>query len=105
MCAYVGRSFGLVLCIGRFVCSVFLFVSIRRRHTRCALVTVVQTCALPIYPAKYLVVCRFLIIKQRVDSSLLAEIGQRLEKTGLAQMHAVTQIGSASCRVRVCQYV
>lgn len=31
-----------------------------------------------------------LIIKQRVDSSLLAEIGQRLEKTGLAQMHAVT---------------
>src|SRR3546814_3268641 len=27
---------------------VFVFVSIRRRHTRCALVTGVQTCALPI---------------------------------------------------------
>src|SRR3546814_5853650 len=27
----------------------FLFVSSRRRHTRCALVTGVQTCALPIY--------------------------------------------------------
>src|SRR3546814_8664294 len=26
----------------------FLFFSSRRRHTRCALVTVVQTCALPI---------------------------------------------------------
>src|SRR3546814_16603521 len=26
------------------------FFSIRRRHTRCALVTGVQTCALPIYP-------------------------------------------------------
>src|SRR3546814_17373655 len=30
-----------------FVC-VMLFVSSRRRHTRCALVTGVQTCALPI---------------------------------------------------------
>src|SRR3546814_20412393 len=27
----------------------YLFFSSRRRHTRCALVTVVQTCALPIY--------------------------------------------------------
>src|SRR3546814_11653749 len=29
--------------------SVFYFVSSRRRHTSCALVTGVQTCALPIY--------------------------------------------------------
>src|SRR3546814_11993609 len=28
---------------------IFLFFSSRRRHTRCALVTGVQTCALPIY--------------------------------------------------------
>src|SRR3546814_11421138 len=28
-----------------------IFCSSRRRHTRCALVTGVQTCALPIYPA------------------------------------------------------
>src|SRR3546814_1696698 len=28
------------------------FFSSRRRHTRCALVTGVQTCALPIYPAR-----------------------------------------------------
>src|SRR3546814_4182188 len=32
------------------MCTVCLFfVSSRRRHTRCALVTGVQTCALPIY--------------------------------------------------------
>src|SRR3546814_2715537 len=31
------------------VVLMFLFFSIRRRHTRCALVTGVQTCALPIY--------------------------------------------------------
>src|SRR3546814_4280980 len=30
------------------VCVVFFFFSSRRRHTRCALVTGVQTCALPI---------------------------------------------------------
>src|SRR3546814_8249392 len=31
---------------------VVFFVSSRRRHTRCALVTGVQTCALPIAPAE-----------------------------------------------------
>src|SRR3546814_5587218 len=31
----------------------FFFFSSRRRHTRCALVTGVQTCALPIYPSKW----------------------------------------------------
>src|SRR3546814_20072024 len=32
---------------------VFFFLSIRRRHTSCALVTGVQTCALPIYAAAF----------------------------------------------------
>src|SRR3546814_2119329 len=32
------------------VCCVVLFFSSRRRHTRCSLVTGVQTCALPISP-------------------------------------------------------
>src|SRR3546814_1210300 len=31
------------------IISIFFFFSSRRRHTRCALVTGVQTCALPIY--------------------------------------------------------
>src|SRR3546814_13493695 len=31
------------------MCIVFFFFSSRRRHTRCALVTGVQTCALPIW--------------------------------------------------------
>src|SRR3546814_13987229 len=33
-----------------YVCFCFFFFSSRRRHTRCALVTGVQTCALPILP-------------------------------------------------------
>src|SRR3546814_9982328 len=32
----------------------FFFFSSRRRHTRCALVTGVQTCALPIYGTNYI---------------------------------------------------
>src|SRR3546814_9544397 len=35
------------------VCWYFFFFSSRRRHTRCALVTGVQTCALPIYPKRH----------------------------------------------------
>src|SRR3546814_10061899 len=39
-------------CVARdgFCSRSFFFFSSRRRHTRCALVTGVQTCALPIYP-------------------------------------------------------
>src|SRR3546814_4715031 len=37
--------FGLCICD---CCGLFFFFSSRRRHTRCALVTGVQTCALPI---------------------------------------------------------
>src|SRR3546814_9764119 len=49
----------MISCCDFFVCSFlylvavccigFFFFSIRRRHTRCALVTGVQTCALPIW--------------------------------------------------------
>src|SRR3546814_4151814 len=38
-------------------CFVFFFFSSRRRHTRCALVTGVQTCALPISASEAVVVC------------------------------------------------
>src|SRR3546814_1341394 len=39
----------LIVLHGRYApCFIFFFFSSRRRHTRCALVTGVQTCALPI---------------------------------------------------------
>src|SRR3546814_3730020 len=44
----VGMCFILYLCVYRCVSTFFFFFSSRRRHTRCALVTGVQTCALPI---------------------------------------------------------
>src|SRR3546814_7038309 len=40
-----------VLCVLRRIGVVVFFFSSRRRHTRCALVTGVQTCALPIWGA------------------------------------------------------
>src|SRR3546814_6978613 len=42
--------FGRFCCVRSSVVVVVFFVSSRRRHTRCALVTGVQTCALPIAP-------------------------------------------------------
>src|SRR3546814_8361841 len=41
----------LYVCLYFYLCLCFFFSS-RRRHTRCALVTGVQTCALPICEAK-----------------------------------------------------
>src|SRR3546814_8156948 len=41
----------LYVCVFLFCVLVVFFFSSRRRHTRCALVTGVQTCALPIFPA------------------------------------------------------
>src|SRR3546814_3132730 len=47
MWCVVIRWLWVLLCI-----VVYFFFSSRRRHTRCALVTGVQTCALPIYQSR-----------------------------------------------------
>src|SRR3546814_5940535 len=51
MCS-VDRQIGFIYCLVLneliLLCCYFFFFSSRRRHTRCALVTGVQTCALPI---------------------------------------------------------
>src|SRR3546814_21164930 len=103
--------------------SVFFFSS-RRRHTRCALETGVQTCALPIcrelhrfesglqleiegsYPDELKPLTRDLnamIVSEHNQQTryrnALGDLAHSL-KTPLA-----VQIGRASCRERVCQYV
>src|SRR3546814_12397291 len=59
-----------------FVCVVFFFSS-RRRHTRCALVTGVQTCALPCYPPKVVIVSlgcpKALVDSERIRTKLRAD--------------------------------
>src|SRR3546814_1611411 len=93
--------FCLALCFTWLFCFCFFFFSSRRRHTRCALVTGVQTCALPILQPP----------PQRFDGVGLA-MGQkeaaRYRPTRLdprADVVLIGKIGRASCRERVCQYV
>src|SRR3546814_9682440 len=49
-CSYLFSLFVLYISDYLLLFVIFFFFSSRRRHTRCALVTGVQTCALPIYP-------------------------------------------------------
>src|SRR3546814_18152031 len=65
----------------RFVACVFFFSS-RRRHTRCALVTGVQTCALPIFmtglTAAYITVIDRLVAEQEARTELYRDLNQNL---------------------------
>src|SRR3546814_9304968 len=92
-----------------YLVLVFFFSS-RRRHTRCALVTGVQTCALPI--------CKGLLgrvvdgLGNPIDGKGPIEGAERrrveVKAPGIIprkSVHEPMQIGRASCRERVCQYV
>src|SRR3546814_7208283 len=85
----------------------FFFFSSRRRHTRCALVTGVQTCALPIS-----VLERMRRHRLGAEASMIGAVTEKHPKmvvmaTGVGGTRVVDlhQIGRASCRERVCQYV
>src|SRR3546814_4805964 len=75
------------------VCVIFFFSS-RRRHTICALVTGVQTCALPIYTAQ----------EKSRRSLMFTEYAVFWSVTPICSAIDM-KIGRASCRERVCQYV
>src|SRR3546814_3528838 len=93
VCHVLFRTFLLFLVLLWFF---FFFFASRRRHTRCALVTGVQTCALPIYVFAY----AHLSNRPLSFSARQITAGERFETTP-----APNQIGRASCRERVCQYV
>src|SRR3546814_3410335 len=82
------------------VCDwVSVFFSSRRRHTRCALVTGVQTCALPISsmlhgPPQIIEAMEFTSLPNEMRPEHVCE-----------EWRDTQQIGRASCRERVCQYV
>src|SRR3546814_9185181 len=104
------------MCVLLLFCFfVVFFFSSRRRHTRCALVTGVQTCALPIWrsaSARRILKCAER--RRRMPGKNRALLLQCACRGGPAtawrrQPDAVVvrtgQIGRASCRERVCQYV
>src|SRR3546814_8549501 len=86
------------MCIALSILSVLLvfFFSSRRRHTRCALVTGVQTCALP-------------ILFKRVVDDFRVSVARTGQAPSLSRhrtsFETLLEIGRASCRERVCQYV
>src|SRR3546814_9519921 len=101
----------------------YVFFSSRRRHTRCALVTGVQTCALPIWLLDYqdkayaeLYLDRIekiaALAKPGPDRRLLTETARYLalwmgfeDVIRVADLKTRTKIGRASCGERVCKYV
>src|SRR3546814_7102948 len=94
----------------------FFFFSSRRRHTRCALVTGVQTCALPICPMTNRTGARDGDLgggESPADVSALGDaprirailIAAAREGRSVSYSELLGEIGRASCRERVCQYV
>src|SRR3546814_2274424 len=95
------------------------FFSSRRRHTRCALVTGVQTCALPIWRKSILDLLssepqlrsKRELIEKFIDCYLpklqsANEVEAAFDKFWTEEReHRIQEIGRASCRERVCQYV
>src|SRR3546814_15213777 len=103
-------------CYYMFVSIVFFFSS-RRRHTRCALVTGVQTCALPILPPGVHVNQRHNSKRHNTNRSALLRRSRRnprelrfcplhqlLDQPG-RQSNPAAKNGSASCRESGCLYV
>src|SRR3546814_4770669 len=83
---------------------VFFFFSSRRRHTRCALVTGVQTCALPIYAQ---MLCDLMNAEKVTHSAGVPTVWmamfQHIDATGRAPEHLdlVTIGGSAAPRAMI----
>src|SRR3546814_4755598 len=106
-----------LLLIGVSVC---FFFSSRRRHTRFALGTGVQTCALPIFiGAKRDEVVLTAGATESINLAFRGLLGeddhvvigatehQAVSSAASQYSHSIaaTEIGRASCRERVCQYV
>src|SRR3546814_10623761 len=93
----------------------FFFFSSRRRHTRCALVTGVQTCALPIFQENLLgMTVVQLFGREAAHAAEFARLNEDHRRAVFRRMGydavlyagvEVIEIGRASCRERVCQYV
>src|SRR3546814_1508537 len=103
-----------MLCSDWCCVDLLFFFSSRRRHTRCALVTGVQTCALPIFMAdsgqEHGVHKGLGWIGGDVVRLQPADKGLKIPHMGWNRVEPATapsliEIGRASCRERVCQYV
>src|SRR3546814_4088349 len=86
-----------------YIIVVYFFFSSRRRHTSCALVTGVQTCALPI--SDYALPLLIEISPPVDEASLRLAFNAVIQRHDVLRASFPLKIGRASCRERVCQYV
>src|SRR3546814_9745483 len=80
----------------------FIFSS-RRRQTGCALVTGVQTCALPIFAACLAAAAAQAAPGDKASAAMTDAEGNEVGSVELTEMQ--NEIGRAACRERVCPYV
>src|SRR3546814_4670343 len=85
-------------------CVCLFFFSSRRRHTRCALVTGVQTCALPISLAAG-GAAAVLGVSDKIGAPFIGTAKGQTTTWKIQTSWPGGEIGRASCRERVCQYV
>src|SRR3546814_9881685 len=97
-----------ILSVLLWLSLVCFFFSSRRRHTRCALVTGVQTCALPISHDMREVYRRThtLLVPSQWEEAW-GRVATEAQFSGIPVLASDRggQIGRAECRERVCQYV
>src|SRR3546814_3380214 len=95
--------------VSQVMVVVCFFFSSRRRHTRCALVTGVQTCALPIFSLQALPSTSRPAAPRESRKTLRHLWFPPHDAAGgpgrCASCSWNAEIGRASCRERVCQYV
>src|SRR3546814_14611614 len=80
------------------------FFSSRRRHTRCALVTGVQTCALPIYLGSYLQEIRKFPMLEQNEEYMLAKAWRERGDTERSEERRVGKECVSTCRSRWSTY-
>src|SRR3546814_9200363 len=104
MLLFCSLLFLLVTCLSIVNFFFLFFFSSRRRHTICALVTGVQTCALPISCSRARPGAAG---AAKRPSATVGGAVDRQPGTSIIRTRspAGSKIGRASCRERVCQYV
>src|SRR3546814_5754094 len=70
-------------------CLFIFFFSSRRRHTRCALVTGVQTCALPIYRATAMNMLKARLFEREMAQREAVASGEYQEKSEIGWGHQI----------------
>src|SRR3546814_3500167 len=103
ICGYFDLSMMCVVYVAVGWC-VFFFSS-RRRHTRCALVTGVQTCALPISLASMNFSGCTKLTTVFGATGGCGSAGDDCAAAVPLSSSVAMKIGRASCRERVCKYV